>query len=50
MFSVCFTNLVVIENARLQLSLIIPTGAPITIANDATEIRPVTTDEAINNV
>ena len=33
-----FTNPDVIENARLQLSLIIPTGAPITLANDAIEM------------
>ena len=33
-----FTNPVIIENARLQLTLIIPTGAPITLANDAIEM------------
>ena len=27
-----------IENARLQLALILPTGAPITVTNDAIEI------------
>ena len=30
-----FTNSVVTENARLQCALTIPTGAPITLANDA---------------
>ena len=35
---VFFTIPEVIENARLQLALIIPTGAPTTVANDAIEI------------
>ena len=39
-----FTDSVVTENARLQLALTIPTGAPITLANDAVEILPVATD------
>ena len=37
----------VIENATLQLALIIPTGAPIAVANDATEMLSVTTDKTI---
>ena len=45
-----FTNPVVIENARLQLALIIPTGAPITVANDAIEMLPVGTDKTINDL
>ena len=32
-----------IENAKLKLDLTIPTGAPITVANDAT-------DKAINDL
>ena len=32
-----------IENARLKLELTIPTGAPITVANDAIEMLPVVT-------
>ena len=36
-----------IENARL---ITIPTGAPITDANDATEILPVVTNKAINDL
>ena len=43
-----FTIPVVIENAKLQLALITPTGAPITVANDATEMLPVATDKTIN--
>ena len=43
-----FTNPVVFENARLQLSLIVPTGAPITVANDEIEMLPVATDKTIN--
>ena len=40
-----FTNPVVIENTRLRLALIIPTGAPIAIANDAIEMLPVATEK-----
>ena len=40
----------VIENARLQLALIIPTGATIAVANDAIEILPVATDKTINDL
>ena len=43
-FNSSFTNPVVIENARLQLTLIIPTVAPITAANDAIEMLAVATD------
>ena len=46
-FNSFFTNPVVIENARLQLALIIPTGAPITFANDAIEILSVATDKTM---
>ena len=42
-------NPVVIENARLKLALITPTGAPIAVANDAIEMLPVATDKAIND-
>ena len=45
-----FTNPVVIENARLQLALIIPTGAPIEVANDAIEMLTVATDKTINDL
>ena len=37
----------VIENARLQFALIIPTGAPIAVANDAIEMLPVATDKTM---
>ena len=49
-FKKCFKNTVVIENARLQLTLIISTGAPITVANDAIEMPLVAMDEAINDL
>ena len=39
-----------IENARLKLALIIPTSAPMTVANDATEMLPVLTDKIINDL
>ena len=45
-----FTDSVVTENARLQLALTIPAGAPITLANDAVEILPVATDKTVNNL
>ena len=48
-FKKIFTNPVVIENARLQLTLIISTGAPITVANDAIEMLLVATDKTIND-
>ena len=41
---------VALENARLQLMLIIPTGAPITIANYAIEMVPVVVDKTINDL
>ena len=36
-----------IENARLKLALTIPTGAPITVANDATETLPVVIEKQL---
>ena len=40
----------VIENARLQFALVIPTGTPIAVANDAIEMLPVATDKTINDL
>ena len=42
--------LVETENARLTLALVIPTGSPITVANDAIETLPVATDKTINDL
>ena len=39
-----------IENARLKLALTIPTGTPMTVANDAIEMLPVVTDNKINDL
>ena len=39
-----------IENARLKLALTIPTGAPMTVANDAIEMLPVVKDKTINDM
>ena len=50
LLTVFFTVLVEIENARLKLAVPIPTGAPITVANDAIEILPVITDKTINDL
>ena len=44
-FNGFFGKPVVIENANLKLALIIPTGAPTTVANDAIEILPVATEK-----
>ena len=45
-----FTNPAVFENTRLQLEIIIPTDAPITVENDAIEIPPVVIDKTINDL
>ena len=39
-----------IQNARLKLALTIPTGAAMTVANDAIEKLPVITDKTINDM
>ena len=39
-----------IQNARLKLELTIPTGALITVANNAIEMLPVVTDIRINGL
>ena len=49
-FNSFFTISVQIENARLKFALLIPTGAPIAVANDAIEILPVVTDKTINDL
>ena len=36
-----------IEKARLKLALTIPTGAHITVVNDAVEMLPVVTDKTM---
>ena len=50
LFLVVFNTFVTIpiqtENARLKLTLVIPTGAPVTVANNAIEILPVLTDKS----
>ena len=49
-FNSFFTIPAEIENARLKLALSIPTGAPITVANDAIEMLPVVIDKTINDL
>ena len=49
-FNNFFTIPVEIENARLKLAIAIPTGAPITVAEDAIEILPVVTDKVIHDL
>ena len=43
-------NPVEIENTRLKLALTIPTGAPVTIANDAMEILRVDAIEVLQEL
>ena len=45
-----FKILVQIENARLKLALVIPTGVSMTAANHTIEILPVATDKTINEL
>ena len=49
-FSSFFMIPVEVKNARLKLALIIPTGASMTVANDAIEMLPVVTDKTINDL
>ena len=42
-----FTISLEIENVRLKLAIAIPTGAPITVENDAIEMVPVITDKTM---
>ena len=39
-----------IKNVRLKLALAIPTGAPMTVANDAIEMLPAVGDKTINDL
>ena len=49
-FNSFFIYPVEIENARLKLTLTIPTGAPLTVANDAIEMIPVVIDKTISDL
>ena len=49
-FNCFFTIPVKIKNASIKLALIIPTGAPVTVAIYAIEIPPVVTDKTINDL
>ena len=49
-FKKFFTNHDVIENVKLQLAPVIPTGAPITLANDAIEILSDNIDKKFNDL
>ena len=44
-----FTINVEIENARLKNALVIPTGAPMTVASDAIEMLQVVADKTIKD-
>ena len=45
--TVVFTFPVDHENVRLTLALAIPTGVPITVANDVIEMQPLVVDKTI---
>ena len=49
-FNSFFTISVEIKNTRLKLVLAIPTGAQMTVANDAIEMIPVVTDKTVNDL
>ena len=45
-----FTDPVDNETVRLRLALAIPTGTPITVANDAIKMLPLAADETIKDL
>ena len=49
-FNNFFTSPVDNENVRLRLALAIPTGVPITVANDAIEMLPLVADKTIKDL
>ena len=49
-FNSSFKIHVELQNAILKLALAIPTGASITVANNAIEMLPVVTDKTINDL
>ena len=46
-FNNFFTVPIEIENERLTFALAVPTGTPITVANDAIEILPLVADKKL---
>ena len=49
-FNNFFTSPVHNENVRLRFALAIPTGIPMTVANDALETLPLVTDKTIKDL
>ena len=49
-FNICFTIPVVVKNGKLKLALTIPTGEPITVANEAIEMLPIVADKRIKDL
>ena len=45
-----FTIPMVIESAKLRLALAVPTGTPVTVANEAIETLPLITDKTIKDL
>ena len=39
-----------IENARLKVALVFPTGAPISVSNDAIEMLSLFADKAVKSL
>ena len=50
LFNSFFMIPVEIENARLRLALIIPIGAPMTVANDTIEMLSIFTDKTVTGL
>ena len=50
LFNIFFIIPVEIENARLKLVLIISTGAPITVANDAIQLMTCQNNQKKQNI
>ena len=54
LFYAVFNNFYIIpvvnENAKLKLALAIPTGAPITVANQTIELLPLVADKTIKDL
>ena len=54
LFISCFLNnflkLVVIKNSKLKLGVAIPTGAPVTVKNDAVYIPPLVVDKTMKDL
>ena len=49
-FNILFTVPLVVDNAKLKLTLTVPTGAPIKVVNYAIDISPINADKTIKGL